>query len=250
MRRLAGLLDPSIDGRRSTRRAQAIAVVEGLGLTLGSVVAGIIAVLGISIALNAIALSSTDAVRLLRSRAIQVGFLAIALLYLSIRGYPSQLIRFRVPSLHGVAWIVAVPLLTAGSGFLLEPVLASVGLVQPPAGNGMGVDGFLTRPLLWVVVFLGWFVFAAPAEELLFRGVIQGRLRESFDPIPGILLAAVFFGLMHVPVAALSAGMEPASSFVETFVGGIVFGTAYERTENLLVPSIAHAGLWTSGLII
>ncbi|WP_162993854.1 CPBP family intramembrane glutamic endopeptidase [Halalkalicoccus subterraneus] len=101
-----------------------------------------------------------------------------------------------------------------------------------------------------MVVLIGWFGVAAPAEELLFRGIIQGRLRETFSPFSGILLAAVCFALMHVPVAALSAGMTPASSFVETLVSGAIFGLAYECTGNLLVPSIAHAGLWTAGLLV
>lgn len=232
------------------RRAQVIAVVEGFSLTVAGVVAGILAVLGVSIAVRVTGISSTDAVQLLQSRAIQAGFLVVALVYLTIRGRPARWIQFHVPSLRGVAWIIAIPLLTAGAGFALEPVLRFVGIVQPPTTDTMAVDGFLTRPLLWAVVFVGWFLFAAPAEELLFRGVIQGRLRDTFAPARGILLAALFFGLMHIPVAMLSEGMEPASIFIETSVSGLIFGVAYERTDNLLVPSIAHAGLWTGGLIL
>lgn len=234
----------------STRRAQAIAVTEVVSLTIGSVIGGIGAVLVVAIAIQATGLPSTDAVQLLRSRAIQLGFLAVALVYLAIREFPLNLISFRVPSLRGVAWIVTIPVLTVGAGFVFEPLLASIGIVQPSVSTGMAIDDFGTRPLLWAVVFVGWFVFAAPAEELLFRGIIQGRLRQTFDAVPGILLAAVCFGLMHVPVAALSTGMEPASTFVETFVSGTIFGVAYERTDNLLVPSVAHAVLWASGFFL
>ncbi|WP_336024987.1 CPBP family intramembrane glutamic endopeptidase [Halobellus salinisoli] len=234
----------------STRRAQVIAVTESVSLTIGSVLAGIGAVLIVATGIQAIDVPSMDAVQLLRSRAIQLGFLGVSLAYLTVREFPLDSITFRVPSLRGVAWIVAIPVLTAGAGFVLEPLLAAVGIVQPPASPGMGIDGFGTRPLLWIVVFVGWFVFAAPAEELLFRGIIQGRLRQTFEGVPGILLAAVCFGLMHVPVAALSAGMGPASAFVETSVSGAIFGVAYERTGNLLVPSVAHALLWTGGLVL
>lgn len=234
----------------STRRAQSTAVIEVVVLTIGSVVAGIGAALGIAMVVQASGLPSTDAVQLLQSRAIQLGFLAVALVYLAVRVFPSNSISFRVPSRRGVAWIAAIPVLTAGAGFVLEPLLASINIVQPPASSGMAIDDFGTRPLLWIVVFFGWFVFAAPAEELLFRGIIQGRLRQSFAAVPGILLAAVCFGLMHVPVAVLSTGMAPASAFVETFVGGAIFGIAYERTDNLLVPSVAHAILWTSGFFL
>jgi len=234
----------------STRRAQVLAVVEAVSLTIGSVIAGIGAVLAISVAIQASGIPSTDAVQILRSRAIQMGFLAVALVYFITREFPLNSTAFRIPSLRGVAWIVAIPVLSAGAGFVLEPLLASIGIVQPSASTGMNIDNFGTRPLLWIVVFVGWFVFAAPAEELLFRGIIQGRLRQTFEIVPGILLAAVCFGLMHVPVAALSAGLEPTSAFIETSVSGAIFGVAYERTDNLLVPSVAHAVLWTGGFFL
>lgn len=234
----------------ATRREQVIATLEGFGLTVTSVIAGILAALGISLAFNSTGIPLTDAVQLLQARAIQVGFLGVALAYLAFRPQLRRSIHFEIPSLHGLAWIVAIPLLTASSGFILEPLLAFVGIAPPTPTETMSVDGFTTRPFLWLVVLIGWFGFAAPAEELLFRGVIQGRLRETFPPLPGILLAAVLFGLMHVPVAALSTGMDPASSFIETTVSGAVFGVAYEQTDNLLVPSIAHAAFWTSALVI
>lgn len=234
----------------STLRAQIIALTEAITLTIGSVIAGIGAVLAVVVAIQVTSLPSTDTVQLLRSKAIQLGFLAVALAYLTIREFSWDSFSFRVPSLRGVAWIVAIPLLSVGAGFILEPLLAAIGIVQSPASTGLGIDDFGARPLLWIVVFIGWFIVAAPAEELLFRGIIQGRLRQTFEVVPGILLAAVCFGLMHVPVAALSSGMEPISAFVETSVGGAIFGVGYERTDNLLVPSIAHAMLWTSGFFV
>ncbi|WP_348609634.1 CPBP family intramembrane glutamic endopeptidase [Halobaculum rarum] len=234
----------------STRREQAIAATEAVGLTIGSVIAGIGAVLIVAIATQATGLPSTDAFQILRSRAIQIGFLAVVLVYLAIREYPSNSISFRVPSLQGGVWIIAILVLSAGVGFVLEPFLAAVGIAQPTSSTGLAINNFGTRPLLWLAVFVGWFVFAAPVEELLFRGIIQGRLRQTFDVVPGILLAAVCFGLMHVPVAALSTGMEPASAFIESSVGGAIFGFAYERTENLLIPSVAHAMLWTSAFVL
>lgn len=250
MTRIGRVLGASTGNGAATRREQLVAVFEGFGLTIASVIAGILAVLGISIAVNATGLPLTDAVQLLRSRSIQIGFLSVALLYLAFRPHLRHLIHFEIPSLHGIAWILAIPLLTISSGYILEPLLAVVGIAPPVPTETMSVDGFSTRPFLWLVVLIGWFGVAAPAEELLFRGIIQGRLRETFAPLPGILLAALFFGLMHAPVAALSTGMEPASSFIETTVSGAVFGVAYERTDNLLVPSIAHAAFWTSALVV
>lgn len=229
---------------------QAVAVAEGLGLTVAGVVGGILAVLALAAGVDAAGLSGSDAARLLQNTAIQPGFLAVALGFLLACDAPSKYARFRVPSARELVWILAIPVALAGIGRALDPILALVGIVPPGSTGGSPVDGFASRPLLWLVVFVGWFVVAAPSEELLFRGIVQGRLRERFDATAGVLLAAGIFGLMHFGIAFLSAGMEPVSSFVESFVGGLVFGTAYERTGNLVVPSVAHAALWTSALLL
>jgi membrane protease YdiL (CAAX protease family) len=243
------VLGTGTESTTATHLERFVAVFVGFGLTIFSVIAGILAVVGLSILFNSTGIPLSDAVQLLRTRAIQVGFLGVALLYLSRRPQLRRSINFDVPSVNGIAWIIAIPLLSIASGFVLEPVLAFVG-IAPPAPTGTTIDGFTSRPVLWLTVLIGWFVIAAPAEELLFRGVIQGRLRETFAPVSGIVLAAVFFGLMHIPIAALSTGMEPASSFIQTIVSGLIFGVAYERTDNLVVPSIAHAVFWASALVV
>jgi membrane protease YdiL (CAAX protease family) len=80
----------------------------------------------------------------------------------------------------------------------------------------------------------------APAEELLFRGAIQGRLRQSVGPAPAIAVASLLFGSMHVANYAGRLAPILATTGLLVVVGAI-FGVLYERTGNLAVPVATHA---------
>jgi membrane protease YdiL (CAAX protease family) len=93
-----------------------------------------------------------------------------------------------------------------------------------------------------------------PCEELLFRGVIQTKLRESFSGAGAVGVASGIFALIHIPaygsdviVDIIQQGgvtMENLQSLGVTlsilFALALVLGYVYERTENLTVPMITH----------
>lgn len=222
-----------------------LAVAEGFGLTVASVVLPLLGILSSQVAIRAAGIAVPDAGQILLNKRLQLGFLLVALGYIHARGNPSQYVRIRRPTLHDLAWLVAILVTLIAAGVVLDPLLTALGVASAGSGGGGGMD-VTTRPALWPVAFVVWYLIAAPAEELLFRGVIQGRLRETFAAPAGIALAAGFFALMHVPWPLLSGGGAAAvpALVAETFVGGLAFGVAYERTDNLLVPAVAHASLW------
>jgi len=78
-----------------------------------------------------------------------------------------------------------------------------------------------------------------PGEELLFRGLVQGRLRLSFGPAVAIGLATLVFAIVHYP--SLSGPPLGRLLYVAVIsVPGLIFGVAYEYTDNLLVPAFVH----------
>lgn len=91
-------------------------------------------------------------------------------------------------------------------------------------------------------------VLVAPAEELLFRGAIQGRLRRAFGAAGAIAGASLIFGSIHFLNFTGSVVGAVVGAGVVT-VGGAVFGTIYERTGNLLVPILAH-GAYNTVLLV
>lgn len=85
-----------------------------------------------------------------------------------------------------------------------------------------------------------------PAEELLFRGVVQGLLRRAFAAWPAIVLAGVIFGLIHFPSVQGSSVEALLYGVVATLLGCLL-GYLYERSGNLTVPALAH-GLYNATL--
>ena len=98
---------------------------------------------------------------------------------------------------------------------------------------GAGDPGYLLAMVVISVLLVG------PAEELLFRGAIQGRLRESWGPWPAILGATVLFGVIHAP--AVSGGTGAVIAYIVTAaILGVLLGYLYERTGNIVVPAAIH----------
>lgn len=86
----------------------------------------------------------------------------------------------------------------------------------------------------------------APCEETLFRGIIQGRLRETFSAPTAISVAALIFATVHI-IALIG---DPTSQLIAVAVLTIPsfgFGIVYEYTGNLVVPVLTH-GLWNAFL--
>lgn len=87
---------------------------------------------------------------------------------------------------------------------------------------------FSGQPLWQTIAVL---VLLAPAaEELIFRGLVQNRLKEGWGAGVGILLSAFLFGAYHGNMV----------QFIYAFCMGIVLAVLYETTHSLLIPIAAH----------
>jgi membrane protease YdiL (CAAX protease family) len=235
----------------ATRRGKFIALRDSVALALASIVVALLSVLVISLVLQGLGLFGTDAAFIIQYTAVQAGFLPLALVYLSSRDRLHSYINIDRPTAQDVGWILLIPAVLVVASFGLEPLFTLLGLSVGGAPVPESPD-VLEQPALLLLVFVWWFLIAAPAEELLFRGVIQGRLRETYRASLGVLLASLIFVIPHVAFVLIDGGGVGAISTqaVQTFVSGLVFGIAYERTGNLVVPAVGHGIMWTSLLFV
>jgi membrane protease YdiL (CAAX protease family) len=67
---------------------------------------------------------------------------------------------------------------------------------------------------------------------MLFRGVLQGALQHALGLAAGLLLASALFGLLHFITLTYA---------VFATVLGAYLGWLWMVTDNLLVPTVAHA---------
>lgn len=76
-------------------------------------------------------------------------------------------------------------------------------------------------------------------EETIFRGVIYSKVRKA-NPIKGILLSALFFGIAHMNF----------QQFCYAFFLGIVFGLLIEATDSIVSSMTAHMVFNGSSLLL
>lgn len=92
-------------------------------------------------------------------------------------------------------------------------------------------------------------VVAGPlAEELAFRGFAQPLLVKSWGALPGILLTALPFGLLHAP--QLENSWQSVALIV---MAGVVFGGIRQFSRSTLASTVAHAtynGALLAGFLI
>ena len=97
-------------------------------------------------------------------------------------------------------------------------------------------------PLAWFPGWLAATMLVAPAEEAFLRGIVYDAVARRSNVDVAIVVAAVAFGLMHVPLYGWHA--LPLDTAV-----GVVLGVARMASGTWVAPAIAHtaadvAGWW------
>lgn len=164
----------------------------------------------------------------------QVAFLLVGYAYARSRGGVS----IRWPTRRDVRYAVAGLVGALVAAVVLSVVVTTLGVA--PEGSVFD-DPIMADPRVALGLAALSVVLVAPAEELLFRGAIQGRLRESFRPGMAVGLASLIFGSTHL-LNYTGSVVGALGGVAIVTVGGVIFGTIYERTGNLLVPIVAHGG--------
>lgn len=132
--------------------------------------------------------------------------------------------------------VLAVGALAIGTPTRVSPRVAAIGIA---AAAVLVVPALVfssaraSLPLAW---FPGWMaatMLVAPAEEAFLRGVVYDAVARRRGADAAILVAAVAFGLMHVPFYGWHA--LPLDTAV-----GVVLGVARLASGTWVAPAIAH----------
>ncbi len=217
------------------------AVVHAALLLLGALVAAnVFIVLGVSL-LDGIDITeqSTPVLYDLSTSALQfLAFIGVSLWYLLWRS--DGLVGLRVPTRSDLLLIVGGTLALIAVMLSLEILMDLLGF---ETAENVTIDRGQAHPELFLLLIPMQFLFTGPAEELLFRGIIQGLFRRAYGIIPGILLAGAVFSLFHIP--ALGGGEGVTAVLLILFISGSLLGVLYEYSGNIIVPIVAHA-VWNA----
>ncbi|HWI66724.1 MAG TPA: CPBP family intramembrane glutamic endopeptidase [Symbiobacteriaceae bacterium] len=145
-------------------------------------------------------------------------------------------------------------------------LLLALGVKLPDLGLGKGRRSWLLG-LLWSAPYFLWvavemiltgtpaplriltrafnsFFMNGFSEEFLWRGAVQTRLERALGNQWGLVLASLLFGIWHVGanlqvfpgdyLGAIAMGVASQS------VLGLAFGYLFQRTGNLIAPTLMH----------
>lgn len=171
-----------------------------------------------------------------------LGFAVTAGSYLFVTGHTDR-IDIRVPSSLAAKWGLGVSLIVLALITAVTLALAATG--HSPTKHGVDVGD---NPVYLIGLLLPVLLVGIPAEELLYRVAIQGRLREVVSPIPAIGLAT---GVYMLPTVLTHSHLSLSFVGVLSISGliGIGAGVVYEKTGNLWAASAIH-GVYDGILIL
>lgn len=88
----------------------------------------------------------------------------------------------------------------------------------------------------WILAFImANLFFVSMAEEALFRGYLQQRLRQWLGAYPALIITAVLFGAAHFAGGMLMVAFAT--------LAGVIYGLAWMWSGRLWVPILFHFGL-------
>jgi len=224
-----------------------------VGLAAGGMLLGFITlvVLAGAIRTSGVVLPQSFSI-LLSLLALQgVGLVGTAVFYLSTTDKDLSYIKLRKPSLKHVV-------IGFGSVFVMLAAIVVISMILQSLGQNAAEHGTVEQieqnPRIALYMVPLSILVIGPSEELLFRGIIQTKLRESFSSLGGVGVASAIFALIHIPAYGsdviadmIQQGgitLENLQSLSVTlsvlFVLALVLGYVYERTGNLTVPMITH----------
>ncbi len=170
-----------------------------------------------------------------------LGFVGVSLVYLRYRRVDLSYLGVRVPDIRDVAWGATA---TAATLVVAYGLLELYSLLGVSSAAHRIEEAAAANPEVYLVLLVLSVVLIGPAEELLFRGVLQNAFAEVVDAAPAVVLASFVFAVMHV--GSLSGSAVEVSVYLFTaFSLALVLGAAYEVSGSLLVPAAAH-GLYNA----
>ena len=232
-----------------------VAVVSAVGLGAGGLLLGfVLTAIALGVVVAGLGVDIPPAAQIVVSLVFVqgVGSAGVAYAYLKLRpvvgpkirsvlglqGVPGPFdIDVAVPDLRQAAIVAGGYVLALGAAFAGSIVVT---LLQVDTGTNQAAEMGMENPEVLLLLIPASVLIIGPGEELLFRGVVQGRLREVFGPIVGILLPSAVFAGLHW--FALTGGSATGNLVALGILIGpaLVFGAAYEITDNIVVPSLIH----------
>jgi membrane protease YdiL (CAAX protease family) len=109
-------------------------------------------------------------------------------------------------------------------------------------------SGGISPEFILLMVPIAIFVIG-PAEELIYRGLVQKSLYSDFSTQQAIGITSLIFALIHFPAYFTSTTTNASVTISTVFILSLILGAVYTYTDNIIIPSLSH-GLYNATLFI
>jgi membrane protease YdiL (CAAX protease family) len=219
-----------------------LAVLITSGITLG-IISLLTVVFGEGITESGLLLT---VIQIVFGQVLVFGGLSLIYLYVTDRGI--KYVPTRIPSGNEIYVIAFAP-------FGIVLLTTTISLIGTKSGINPSQSSLLElgggNPDFYLLMIPIMLLAVGPFEELLYRGIIQTRLTESFRPSIAIIGSSLIFTIAHTPTYALSAETMAGAilSLSSLFAGAVAFGSIYQKTQNIITISLVH-GIYNSLLLL
>ena len=166
----------------------------------------------------------------------EAGYAVVAVTFLLVTRRGLAYLDLSLPS---SSWGLVVGATVGLSLFRLAALVVSAAAGIEAAPSSV-VDFDVPLSVLLPVLIVASVLVIGPAEEPLFRGVIQKYLRERFTAHAAILGAGALFAAVHVLALVTTSTVGVAFSLLLVFLIGVALGWLYERTGSLAAAMLVH----------
>ncbi|MFB6254129.1 MAG: lysostaphin resistance A-like protein [Halobacteriaceae archaeon] len=190
-------------------------------------------------------LSSLDILFLSMISLQGIAFPIAAYSFLEYRNLSFDFIPIELPnSFREIGWIIGGYIGTFVVVYAVAIIVTKI--LGLPTAQNQAAQIALEHPDILPYIIPLQILVVGPSEELFFRGIIQNTLREKFSAIPAIILASLMFSPAHF-TALIGSFTAAIVTIAVLLVPSFLFGVAFERTNNLVVPALMH-GLYNATL--
>lgn len=149
----------------------------------------------------------------------------------------NQTHKLRAFYFGALSLLIGYPLVIA-VGQLIRMLQISV--FQIPEVDQVAVQALklsLDYPYMSILMIVGVIFIVPIAEELLFRGYLQGWMRRFVQPKTAIILTSIIFAGFHY---SLRQGWSNVELLVSLFILSCILGLLYEKQRTLWAPIGLH----------
>lgn len=172
--------------------------------------------------------------QLLNGAALALGALLTTRVYLQWAGLDRSFLDLDRPGLRDLGWTALGLIGLVAASYL-------VGLLQVPTAEHGVTEAVRSAGIgsLWILVPVS-LLLVGPAEELIYRNLVQKTLADGLDTAFAIVGASLIFAVAHLPAYASADPIATAGSLAAVFVLSLILGVVYARTRNLAAVALLH----------